>query len=197
MIKRPGGWKGHVHPTMTSSRTATLFSERQEFSRREGSFVVSILMHGAALGLLSLGIIYQPEVVIRPIDKHDLLRHLELHSNQPSKRMLRDNGEEQPGVLSDSLQSPTGAAPPGNLQALTRIPIAPVVHPILAQPDLSTPVKLTEEVPVPNLLIWSSRQIPVNSVVAPLPELVNTTVAIPSINPPNVELDLAEFAVSK
>jgi hypothetical protein len=66
----------------------------------------------------------------------------------------------------------------------------------LIQPDLSEPVVLAEEAPVPDVTIWSPKKELVKVVVAPLPEKATAADVKPSINTPNQEIDLADLGVS-
>ena len=59
---------------MKSSRTITLFTESRDISQRPTSFVVSVLFHCMALGLLSFGVMYTPHLDTRAIAKRYTVR---------------------------------------------------------------------------------------------------------------------------
>jgi hypothetical protein len=64
------------------------------------------------------------------------------------------------------------------------------------QPDLPTQLTLTQELPVPTLLIWSPQNQPVKTIVAPLPEKPTAANVTPSTDPPNLNVDLADISIS-
>jgi hypothetical protein len=181
---------------MRSSRTITLFSDRPELSQRPSSFVVSILVHGVALGLLTFGIIYTPPINDRILTERYTVRHLDLHAPEPQKGRSAGNGVEYPGPHSIAQNPPLGkkaTVPPDALREIAQAAPGPQT---LVQPDLPKHVTLTEETPVPTVVIWSPKKAPAKKVVAPLPEKATASDVRPSNDPPNEEVNLADLGIS-
>ena len=186
---------------MRSSRTITLFSERPELSQRPSSFVVSVLVHGAALGLLSLGIIYTPEVNDRLLTERYTLRRLDLHAPKPEMRRTAGSGIAYPGPHAEGPKSsqprPKAGRKSAAQEAALRLPVqAPPGPQTLVQPDIRTDVKLTEEVPVPTVVIWSPKKAATKTIVAPLPEKATASDVEPSVHAPNEEINLGDLGIS-
>ena len=64
------------------------------------------------------------------------------------------------------------------------------------QPDLKTRLTLTQETPVPTVVIWSPKNGPAKTIIAPLPAKATAADVRPSMNPPNEEINLADFSIS-
>jgi hypothetical protein len=181
---------------MRSSRTITLFSARPELTQRPSAFVVSILAHAAAVALLSFGIIYTPEINDRIVTKRYTVRHLEMHTPKEKQRQSAAQGMAFPGPKS-TVQRPNAGPKPAAQQAVLRLTADAQLGPLtLVQPDISEPVKLIEETPVPTVTIWTPKKEAVKLVVAPLPEATTASDVKPSVKAPNEEIDLADLAIS-
>jgi hypothetical protein len=66
----------------------------------------------------------------------------------------------------------------------------------LVQPDIPTHAQLTEEIPVPTVVIWSPKKTPAKTIVAPQPEKATASDVEPSVNSPNEEINLADLEIS-
>ncbi len=76
---------------MKSSRIITLFSDRPDPFVSGSSFAVSILMHGAAIGVVALAILYGPQNQ-RIITERFVVRRLELYTPElQGARFCRDS----------------------------------------------------------------------------------------------------------
>jgi hypothetical protein len=181
---------------MRSSHTISLFSERPELNQWPSSFVISVLAHGAAVALLSFGIIYTPEISNRVVTKRYSVRHLELHTPKSQLQQSAAQGIAFPGPKS-TVQRPKAGETPSAQQAVLRQTADAELGPqTLVQPDISDPVKLTEETPVPTVTIWTPKRELVTTIVAPLPEAATSSDVKPSLKAPNEAIDLADLAVS-
>lgn len=181
---------------MRSSRTITLFSERPDLSQRPSSFVASILAHVGAGALLSLGILYSPEFREPLIPRRFTIRHLDLHTPQEKVRESASKGTGYPGPH-DAVKKPAPGTKPAEQQASLRQTADADIGPqTLVQPDITEPVKMTLEAPVPTVIIWSPRREVVKQVVAPRPEIATAADVKPSIKPPNEELNLGDTGIS-
>ena len=181
---------------MQSSRMMTLFSERSDLNQRPSSFVASILVHVAGLGLLSLGILYAPESNNRVFTERYTVRHLELHTADPQMRRTAESGVEYPGPHPVAHTQPPGGKPTLQLAVLRQIAKAAPGPQTLVQPYLHSHLTLTQETPVPTVVIWSAEKMPDQTIVAPLPEKPLASGVQPSLDPPNEEVNLADLGIS-
>ncbi len=181
---------------MRSSRTITLFTERLEVSQSPSSFLLSILAHGAVIGLVSLGILYAPQKNNRVLTERYPVRHLDLHASEAVMRASAGSKIAYPGPRS------TASAPaPGGKQTAPPAPLRQVAQgapgaQTLVQPNLHTSLKLLQEIPVPTTVIWSPEKVAVKNIVPPKPELTTAADVQPLLDPPNEEVNLADLGIS-
>jgi hypothetical protein len=180
---------------MKSSRTITLFSVVPDTGQQSSSFVVSILVHGAAIGLVSLGVLYTPRMNPVLVSEHYTVRHLELHT--PEARMRKAGGD---GISYPDPHAAAATGPAGKTTAETP-PLQQVSHEApgaqtLVQPDIHTSATLTREIPVPTIVIWSPEKTAVQSIVPPKPEQPTAADVQASVDPPNEEVNLSDLGVS-
>lgn len=178
---------------MRSSRTITLFSERPEANQRPYSFVVSVLVHGVAVALVTLGILYTPRIDHRAVAERFTVRNMVLHTpaEQPAGKGIAYPGPHSP--LPMSADEPQPAAPQAALRQIVK---ADKGRQTLVQPDILDPVKLTQETPVPTVVIWAPKKVQVKTIVAPLPEKATASEVKPSFDAPNQEINLADIQIS-
>jgi len=181
---------------MSSSRTITLFSERPAQTQRPTSFLVSIAAHAVAISLLSLGILYTPELNDRIVPRQYMVRHLDLHDPRMPANPSEGKGGYYPGT-----QSPDKMPAPGRQEGAERAAPRQTANAdkgpqTLVQPDITEPVKLTVVTPVPTVVIWTPKKELVKQVVAPLPQPVMASLAKPSLNAPNLEINPADLGIS-
>ncbi|MDR3750938.1 MAG: hypothetical protein P4K94_05570 [Terracidiphilus sp.] len=180
---------------MRSSRTITLFSVIPDTGQQSSSFVLSIAMHGAAIGLVSLGILYTPKINPRLLNERYTVRHLDLHT--PEAQMRRAAGS---GIAYPNPHNAADTGPGGKTTAQTPLQ-EQMAHmtpgpQTLVQADVHSPLKLTQETPVPTVVIWSPEKTPVKSIVPPKPEKPTAADVRPSVEPPNEEVNLADLGIS-
>jgi hypothetical protein len=181
---------------MRSSHMMTLFSERTDLNRRPSSFAVSILVHAAGLGLLSLGILYAPENNNRVLAERYTVRHLDLHTIEP--RMQRTDGSrvEYPGPHPVAYMNTPGGKPTEQPAVLRQIAKATPGPQTLVQPYLHSHLSLNQETPVPAIVIWTTENASAKTIAAPLPEKPPAAGVQPSLDPPNEEVNLADLGIS-
>jgi hypothetical protein len=146
--------------------------------------------------LLSFGIIYTPEFNDRVVTKRYSVRHLDLHTPKAQVRQSAGKGLRFPGPQALVHQPTPGKKPAAQQAVMRQTADADKGLQTLIQPDISEPVKLAEEAPVPALTIWSPPKERVKVVVAPLPEKATAADVKPSVNTPNDEINLADLGVS-
>ena len=175
----------------------SLFSERPEPSQRPSSFVVSIIVPGAAVARLSFGIIYTPEFKDPVLSKRDTIRHLDLHAEKEPPRQSSAKGIGYPGPHAEAPQKPAPGKKPASHQAVMRLTAdAEKGSQTLVQPDIPDPVKALIEMPVPTVVIWSPKKEQVKALVAPLPEKATASDVKPSVKAPNEEVNLGDIGIS-
>jgi hypothetical protein len=181
---------------MSSSRTISIFSERPEPTQRPSSFVVSILAHGVVVAVVSFGVIFSPEINQRVVTKRYTVRQLDLHTPKDQARQSAAKGVDYPGPH-ENANGPSAARKAAAHQAVLRQTAdAQKGRQTLIQPDITDPVKLTQETPVPTVVIWSPKKDEVKNVVAPLPERITASDVRPSMKPPNEEINLGDMGIS-
>jgi hypothetical protein len=181
---------------MRSSRTITLFSELPELSQRPSSFLVSVLAHIGAIALLSLGILYSPEFREPLIPRRFTIRHLDLRTPETKVRESASTGMAYPGPRAPVNKPAPGSKPAERQASLRQTADADIGPQTLVEPDITEPVKLALETPVPTVIIWSPRREVVKQVVAPKPEIPTAADVKPSIKPPNQEINLGDTGIS-
>jgi hypothetical protein len=182
---------------MRSSRHISLFSARPELSQRPTSVVVSLVAHAAALLLLSFGIIYTPEIHDRVITKRYAMRHLDLQMSKPIPRQSAGKGFAYPGPHNEAYKQPAPGPKPAAQRAVMRVTADADKGPqTLVQPDISQPLKMALEAPMPSLTIWTPSKVQVKSLVAPLPEKATASDVMPSVRLPNQAVELADVGIS-
>ena len=174
----------------------TLFSERPEPNRRPYSFLVSLLAHGITVGLIYLGLVSEPQVKPRALAQKYEVRHIDLHTLEPRMQRAASSGIEQ--LRSHSIQQklPPGGNATTQPPAMRRVVLAPKGPQTLLQPDIPKPVTLTQEIPVPTVVIWDGNKTSAKNLVPPLPEKPAVADVQPSTQLPNEEPKLDNIALA-
>jgi len=178
-----------------SSRTTSLFSEPTRLGQGPSSLLVSIVVHGVALGLLSWGFLYSPQVAPPALARRYNVRKISLHEREPQSGSNAGSGIRYPRPQSNApaVQFDSGkkAAPRATVQLAQA---APGLQTLL-QPDFPDSLPLSEEVPVPAVMIWTPKKNPVNTIVPPLPDKPTAADVKPSPNAPNEALKLGDRSI--
>ena len=182
---------------MTSSRTIALFTESRDISQRSTSFAVSVLFHCMAVGLFSFGVMYSPHLDRRAIAERYTVRNIDLETPQQQMRRTARNKVNYPSPL-PKLRSnkPAPGKPLVQPPVLRQVAQAQKGPQTLIQPDLPMQIALTQEVPVPTMVIWSPQKTAVKNLVAPLPDKPTAANVTPSPAPPNEQVDLSGISIS-
>jgi len=182
---------------MSDARIISLFSTRPEPRQRPASFAFSIVAHAAATLLLSFGIIYTPELNDRIVTKRYIVRHLDLRTPKTPVRQSASKGVVYPGLHEAVVHKTSPGIKPAQLQAVMRLTADADKGPqTLIQPDISEPVQLKVETPVPSVTIWTPKVTPVKVIVAPQPQPATASDVKPSVKAPNLEVNLADLPIS-
>jgi hypothetical protein len=172
----------------------TLFSAEPGPKPPSSSFILSIFLHGAALGLITFGLLAAPKVTPPPPAEHYAVRRLELHQLEP--RMNPGSPIAYPRWPAAASTAPAPAGRP-LLQRPAPRQLAAAAHgaQTLLQPDIAKPLALAVPMPAPTLIIWNALNAPAKTIAAPLPEKPPAAGPRPFLQLPNQEEDLAEFSL--
>jgi hypothetical protein len=171
----------------------TLFSERPELNQRPYTFLVSILLHGLAAGLVSLGILTAPKVKTPSLAQKYDVRHLDLHTLEPPTQQAKIEYPRLHAIQHKHSPDGSAAAHPPVMRQVVPAPPGPQT---LLQPDIPKPVALTEEIPLPTVVIWDGKKTSAKTLVAPLPEKPAVADVQPTIQVPNQEQNVADIAMA-
>lgn len=178
---------------MTSSQTISLFNESRDNGQSPASLAASVLFHCLAIGLLSFGVMYSPHLDTKAIANRYTVRNIELQT--PAQRAAHKVKYPTPSSKAAPAKS-SDAKPALQMPLLRQVAKAQKGPQTLVQPDLPAQLALTEEVPVPTMVIWSPKKADVRTVVAPQPEKPTAADVKPVPDPPNQELNLADNSVA-
>jgi hypothetical protein len=181
---------------MRSSGIVTLFTVQPPPRRGPSAFLVSLLVHGVAFGLLFLGLRRAPHLEDRSVIQRYTVRLLDPPKLEPQKPQSARGGITYSGSQNDSL----APAPGGSPAALSYVPpqVAPL-HPApqtLVQPDAPPDLQLAHVVPIPVVVMWSPDNTPLKKIVPPPPQEPTAADVLPAIIKPNREPELADLKIS-
>jgi hypothetical protein len=180
---------------MRSSRTITLFTDRPEPPQKPTSFVVSILIHGAVIGIVSYVVIHSPGIKDPARSERYTVRHLDLHRPDPSQQQAASH-VPYPGPRSKAQASAPGGKPALQPAASKQIPKLTLGPQTLVQPNLPFHLAPAKEIPVPTVVVWTPEKTLAKAIVPPKPQEPSASEVQPSVEPPNEEVNLADLGVS-
>lgn len=179
-----------------SSRTTSLFSEPTRLGQGPSSFLVSIVVHGAALGLLSWGVLYAPQVSNPALNRRYNVRQIALRQRETPLDATGKSGSRSPNsqrnTYPPSFDRWRTAAYSAQMQMAQLVP----GHQTLMQPDFPANLSLPEEVPVPAVMIWTPKKNPTRTIIPPMPEKPTASDVKTSPDAPNEALNLGEQSIA-
>ena len=179
---------------MSSSYTVTLFSERPDLGPRPTPIAASIVLHIFVIAVSWFSLAYKPQFV-RVTAEHYKLRQLELH--MPDDDAHRSVPHIPYPAPAPGAHAPASEGKPSTSEpALREVAQASPGPQTLIQPDIEDPVKLPDQIPVPQVVIWSPSNVPVKKVVPPSPQKPTSSDVKPSVERPNEELTLANVNIA-
>ena len=181
---------------MRSSQTISLFSERPEVSQRSSSFLVSMLVHGAVIGLLYAGIRYGPKMNHRVVTERLAMRHLDLNPLETPLRKASDSSIEYPGPRAVAQKAKPGSKPSEQQLVLAQVANATPAHQLIVQPDLPPTPPPPQEIPVPSVVIWQPAKTAPTNIVAPPPEKPVAAEMKPMLVRPNEAQRIADVSIT-
>jgi len=178
---------------MRSSGTISLFSVQSQSDQQPYSILVSAVAHCVVVALVSLGILSQPQIKEHALAEHYTLRHVELHQPDAPARRAEQSGIGYPRAKTSAAASHGPAPRPASMRLTAKLKVA---HQTLIQPRIPKEVEVAIEIPVPAVVIWSPEKTPVKTIVPPQPAKPTAADVKPSVAPPDVEVNLADVAIS-
>ncbi len=179
---------------MKSSHTISLFAEGSDLRQRPTSFVASTFVHGFAIAIVWFTVAYTPRIA-RVETHHYTVRELNLI--MPDEQLRSDKSKiAYPGPPSASHSPSTASNASPQPPALREVAQAKPGPQTLIQADVPKPITLTEEIPIPQVMIWSPSKVQLKTIVPPAPQKPTAADTKPTVDRPNQELTVADVAIS-
>jgi len=178
---------------MSSSYTVTLFTEPSDLGPRPTSIAASIVLHTLAIAVAWFSIAYMPPFA-RVSTEHFRVRELDL--NMPDDAHVSPPRIPYPAAAHGAHAPASEGKPSPSEPALREVAQASPGPQTLIQPDIEQPVTLPDQIPVPQVVIWSPSNVPVKKVVPPSPQKPTSSDVKPSVERPNEELTLADVNIA-
>jgi hypothetical protein len=177
---------------MRSSGTTTLFTEGADIGQQPASFAVSFVVHGVVIAVVWFAVMYNPRIGGVVTDRYSV-RKLDLHTQEEMERLSAQARNEVPAQPSPKAPAGGSAPSPAAAPKTAQAKIGPQT---LVQPDLNKPIQLSQEVPLPQVVIWSPAKVQVKEITPPQPQKPTSAEVKPSVVSPNQELNLADVNVA-
>ena len=183
---------------MRSSSIISLFGETVPPKRGPSSFVISMFVHSVAFVLLLLGLNQPKKAEISDVAHRYTVRMMELHQPEPKIRQYIPNEQAQTGQTAKvRAAAPGNSAPTAPAQ---RIPLNLLaqkqVVQTLVQPDVNNNLLIQKETPLPQVTVWSSRDMTVRTIVPSSQQTEAKIEVQPSLDPPNQAVHIAEVRIA-
>jgi hypothetical protein len=182
---------------MKSSSIIVLFGDPPPLRRGPSGFLVSLFVHGCACILLYLGLHQARTADSKAMTPRFAVRIMELRKEEPRIQRPVQRAISRPDQLPDLHPIAPGGSP--QTAAAPRIPLNFISQKqaiqTLIQPDAPTDPTIPQ-VPLPQVFVWSSRDITVKNIVQPAPQTKAAIEVRPSLDPPNQEVHVADIKIS-
>ena len=180
---------------MNSFDIIGIFSEPEESSHARYSWALSAVLHAGVAVVMVLGFMFNPKIREPSLSQRYTMRLMELHVSDLERPRL-DNEVAYRAPLDVPIESSPGqkdGAPP---LALRRIAQRAAVSNTLLQLDVSLKLDLPQDVPLPSVVLLSSKESVVHLIV-PAPMQKETAADVrPTIDLPNDEVTLADVKIA-
>ena len=177
---------------MSSSNTVSLFTEPSDHGPRPTSIAASFVLHTLAIAVAWFSVAYMPPFA-RVSTEHYRVRELDLDIPDDMRTPPRISAPAaNAGAHAPASQGKPSASEP----ALREVAQATPGPQTLIQPDIENPVKLPDQIPVPQVVIWTPSKVTVKKVTPPPPQKPASSDVKPSVERPNEELTLADVNIT-
>ena len=177
---------------MSPSHTITLFSDQANTRQWSSSFLVSVLLHGGVIALVTYVVLYGPHVRKRPVLERISLQHLDVQMPDPLTRRSDNSGIQYPGPKKAAHASHPAGKPAAQQAVLRATTPAPLGLQTLFQPDK---LKLPADTPIPTVVLLAPEPAPVKKIIPPQPAPPTAAEAPPVLQRPNAETQLADISL--
>src|SRR5258708_6339017 len=182
---------------MKSAPILVLFGDPPPQRRGPSGVVISLVLHGFACVLLYLGLHQARTVDSRSIPPRFAVRIMELRKEEAKIHPPVPRAILRSDQLPDSHPVTPGGGP--EMAAAPRVPPNFIAQKqalqTLIQPDAPTDPAIPQ-IPLPQVFVWSSQNIPVKNIVQPAPQTAAAINVRPSPEPPNQEVHVADIKIS-
>jgi hypothetical protein len=182
---------------MKSSPIIVLFGDPPPLQRGPSGILVSLSVHFVVCVLLYLGLHQARTVDSKLIPPRFAVRIMELRKEEPKIHPPVLRATLEPNQLPDPRPVASGGSP--QTAATARIPLNFVSQKeaiqTLIQPDAPTDPTIPQA-PLPQVFVWSSRDITVKNIVQPAPQTTTAIDVRPSPDSPNQEVHVADIKIS-
>jgi hypothetical protein len=182
---------------MKSSSIIVLFGDPPPLRRGPSGFLISFFLHLCVCGVLFLALNQPHTADSRSLTQRYAVRVMELRKQEPKIHPPVQRAISRPDQLPDTHQVAPGGSP--NTAAAPRIPLNFISQKqavqTLVQPDAPTDPTIPQA-PLPQVFVWSSRDITVKKIVQPTPQTKAAIDVRPSLDPPNQEVRVADVQIS-
>jgi hypothetical protein len=182
---------------MKSSSIIVLFGDPPPMRRGPSGFLISFLLHVCVCGVLLLALNQPHTADSKSLTQRYAVRIMELRKLEPKIHPPVQRAISRP----DQLPETHPIAPGGSREtaAAPRIPLNFISQKeavqTLVQPDAPTDPTIPQA-PLPQVFVWSSRDITVKKIVQPTPQTTAAIDSRPSPEPPNQEVRVADLKIS-
>lgn len=170
---------------MVSSELISLFSDGTDVSKRSTSFIFSILLHGAVIGVIVYVALFGPRVRHKAVAERLAVRHLDLNMPDPVKAVQGASGNMYPAAH----KAPAGRPGADQAELHQKIDAPPGLETLMQS---KTALTLPKDVPIPTVVLLTPEKERVKTIVPPKPEAIAAAEAKPTLNLPNKEVQLAD-----
>jgi hypothetical protein len=163
-------------------------------SQDSQSFIFSVLVHSAAIVVLSAGLMDNPPIIEPAGPTKDSIRLVEMHMPDMKKTVADKTSDLVPPILNTSSAGKRQAQPQADSPSQAAFRKSPALR-TLIQPNLAK-LEIPQDLMVPSLLVWSPENPSTKEVVLQPPQVNLATHTVSSIARPNEEKLLSDVAVT-
>ena len=171
------------------SQLTTLFTDVPTTPPRASAIPVSLLAHAVVGVWLYLGLRYVPRINDQPVPSIFTVRILKQDSIHDPISKRSAGGQTRRTAESAGSPTPMPAVATDLAQLIAHTQT-------LIQPDAPMDKTLTQEIPVPMVVRWSTENLPERAIVLPLPKTLTAADIRPTLTPPNREVMPADIKIS-
>jgi len=175
---------------MRSTDTITLFSDQTKTGQRSSSFIVSVVLHGGVIALVTYAVLYGPKIRHGALVERIAIRHLDIEMPDTVTRRSDKNGIQYPGAKNAAHATQSAGKPASEQAVLRQATPAPPGLQTLMQPKK---LELPNNTPIPTVVLLAPEPKPVTKITPPKPAPPTMAEAKPVLQRPNMETQMADI----